>query len=116
MKEWHDAWSKQPTADGASGSNSRAPRHIVLYPQAALTSDAASLEIAQRHLNWWMNNRVYPIYLVWETGPAETLLDELAQRLAEKIPEGGIGFDMAEQFDRLVELTARRHYRWMWSN
>jgi hypothetical protein len=110
MEEWHNAWSKQHTADGAS----RVPRHIVLYPQAGLTSDVASLEAAARHLNWWMNNRVYPIYLDWQTGPAETLLDELAQRLAGKMPEGGIGFDMAEQFDRLVEMTARRHCRWMW--
>ena len=110
MEEWHNAWSKQHTGDGAS----RVPRHIVLYPQAGLTSDVASLEAAARHLNWWMNNRVYPIYLDWQTGPAETLLDELAQRLAGKMPEGGIGFDMAEQFDRLVEMTARRHCRWMW--
>ena len=114
MKEWHDAWSTQPSADGASGSKSRIPRQIVLYAQAALTSDTAALEVATRHLNWWMNNRVYPIYLVWQTGPAETLLDELGQRLAGKMPEGGIGFDMAEQFDRLVELTAHRHCRWMW--
>ena len=114
MEEWHDAWSKQRTADGTSSTNSKVSRHIVLYPQAELTSDVASLETAGRHLNWWMNNRVYPIYLVWQAGPAETLLDGLAQRLAGTIPEGGIGFDMAEQFDRLVEMTARRHCRWMW--
>ncbi len=114
MEEWHDGWSEQRSGDGAPDSNSRVRRHIALYPQAGLTSDTASLETAARQLNWWMNNRVYPIYLAWQTGPAETLLDELGQRLERRMPAGGIGFDLAEQFDRLVEMTARRHCRWMW--
>jgi len=114
MEEWHDAWSAEHAAQGTPVTNSKVQRHIVLYPQAELSSEAASLETAERHLNWWMNNRVYPIYLAWQTGPAETLLDELGKRLAPRIPEGGIGFDLAEQFDRLTEMTARRYCRWMW--
>jgi hypothetical protein len=114
MEEWHDEWSKQRFAKAASGSNSRVKRHIVLFPQGGLNSYDAGLETAQRHLNWWMNNRIYPIYLAWQAGPAESLLQELGEQVERKMPGGGIGFDLVEQFDRLVEMTARRHYRWMW--
>jgi hypothetical protein len=114
MKDWHDAWSQQRPADGAAAPATKVRRHVLLYAQGGLLPESASLESAERPLNWWLNNRVYPICLAWESGPAETLLDELGYRMSRSLPKGGIGFDLVEQFDRLVELTARRHRRWMW--
>lgn len=107
MGEWHEGWAKQPA--GAS-----AGRHVVLYVPSGIMPESATLETAQRQLNWWMNNRIYPIYLAWDGGPAQDLLHDLGDRMERRLPEGGIGFDLVEQFDRLVEMTARRHCRWLW--
>jgi pimeloyl-ACP methyl ester carboxylesterase len=113
MQEWQDGWS-EARRGGGDRPGSKVARHIVLYAQDGMRPKLASLEAADRPLNWWLNNRVYPIYLSWESGPAETLLKDLEQRMAHSLPPGGAGFDLVEQCDRLVELTARRHRRWMW--
>jgi len=105
MAEWHDAW-----AAGGPGTK----RDVVLFAHGGLVSEGSGLEIAQRHLNWWLNNRVFPVYFAWQSGPAETLVDQLADTLEGKLPFGGIGFDLVEQFDRLVEKLARSNFRWMW--
>jgi hypothetical protein len=84
----------------------------VLFAHGGLVSEADGLTIAQKHLNWWLNNRVYPIYFAWQSGPAETLIDELADRFGRQA--GAVGFSLVEQLDRLVEKVARSHFRWMW--
>ena len=57
--------------------------------------------------NWWLNNRVYPVTFAWQSGPVETLLDQLDDTVGDKLPFGGIGIDLVEQLDRLVERLAR---------
>ncbi|HEX3158634.1 MAG TPA: C1 family peptidase [Gemmatimonadaceae bacterium] len=105
MAEWHGAWLD-------AGATAR--RDIVLFAHGGLVSERAGLDVAQKHLNWWLNNHVYPVYFAWQSGPAETLLDQLSDVMRQKQPAGGIGFDLAEQFDRLVEKFARSSIRWMW--
>ena len=114
MQDWHDAWDRRPKGRRPKGVAADVRRHVVLYVQSGLRPEHESLEAAERPLNWWLNNRIYPIYLAWDSGPAEALLEELGHRMSRKLPRHGIGFDLVEQFDRLVELTARRHRRWMW--
>ena len=105
MAQWHDVWLDT----GLTGK-----RHVVLYAHGGLVSEASGLETAQKHLNWWFNNSVYPISFAWQSGPIETFLDQLVDTLRNKLPFGGLGFDLVEQFDRLVELAARSNFRWMW--
>jgi hypothetical protein len=105
MDEVHRDW----TAKGGGTT-----RHVVLYAHGGLVSETGGLETAEKHLNWWLNNRVYPISFAWQSGPAETLVDHLVDAVQSKLPFGGIGFDVAEQFDRLVEKLARTNFRWMW--
>ena len=89
-------------------------RRVVLYAHGGLTSEAEGLTLAQQHLNWWLNNRVYPLTFAWQSGPVETLVDQLTDVMDRRRPAGGLGFDLVEQFDRLVERFARSNVRWMW--
>ena len=105
MELWHDEWL-QPDPN--------LKRQVVLYAHGGLVSEATGLDTAQKHLNWWLNNRVYPISFAWQSGPAETLIDQLVDSLIGRLPFGGIGFDWVEQFDRRVELFARDKLIWAW--
>lgn len=106
MERWHDYWLREDAS---------LKRHIVLYAHGGMISERNGLMGAQRDLNWWLNNRIYPIYFAWQSGPAETLLDQLTDLAKNKLPFGGIGFDLMEQFDRWVEKLARSTLRWMWA-
>jgi hypothetical protein len=105
MEDWHDAWLRAGLAQ---------KRHIVLYAHGGLVSEADGLATAQKHLNWWFNNGIYPVSFAWQSGPTETFLDQLVDMIKGKLPAGGLGFDLMEQFDRFVELTARSNFRWVW--
>jgi hypothetical protein len=60
-----------------------------------------------------LNNRVYPLFFAWQSGPAETLMDQLADAARGRLPFG-LGFNFMEAADRAVELMARQTFRWMW--
>ncbi len=105
MERWHDFWlQRQPDLK----------RHVILYAHGGLTSEEMGLQTCQRHLNWWLNNHVYPIYFAWETDAASTVMDRLYDLVHGKLPFGGLGFDLIEQFDRLVENVVRGGLRWVW--
>ena len=89
-------------------------RHIVVWAHGGGVAEQSGLQIANRHLNWWLNNGVYPITVVWETGALETLSSALEDLVRGVLPAGGIGFDLAEQVDRLVEGRCREWLRWAW--
>lgn len=110
MREWHEHWRGLPVRDGESPP----PRRVVLYAHGGLNNEGTGLEIAQKQLNWWLNNGVYPVTFAWQSGPGETLLSALADSMTGRTPAGGLGFDLVEQFDRLVEKVARARVRWMW--
>ena len=101
MDELHEAWS--PT-----------PRRVVLYAHGGLNSERTGLDIAQRQLNWWLSNRIYPITFAWETGTTETLKDQLSDLVARKMPAGGFRLDLFEQVDRMIEKLAKRTLTWVW--
>jgi hypothetical protein len=104
MRTAHDRWRQQ----------NQTPR-IVLYAHGGLDGEDAGLGIAQSHLNWWLNNRVYPISFVWETGATETLLDQIQDLVRGKLPFGGLLDGVVEQFDRLVERAVQGSLRWAWA-
>lgn len=102
----HAAWGAR---DGTTA------RHIVLYAHGGLIDEFNGLSIAQRQLNWWLNNHVYPINFAWESGAIETIVDALDDVLHGRLPFGGLRFDFEEQWDRLVEGTARRLFAGLWA-
>jgi hypothetical protein len=105
MMAKHESW----TAGQASPH-----RDIVLWAHGGLIDETAGLGIAQRHLGWWLNSHVYPINFVWESGAIETIVDALVDVLHGRLPFGGLGFDFEEQWDRLVERTARQLFSGLW--
>jgi hypothetical protein len=104
MGRWHDHWRDRAGAT---------TRHVLLYAHGGLNKEATGLRNAQENLNWWLNNQIYPIFFAWESGVAETLLSQLADTVRGRLP-AGIGFDVMEHVDRLIEGVARRSVRWMW--
>jgi pimeloyl-ACP methyl ester carboxylesterase len=109
MDEQHRTWLTDDPASVAGGK-----RHVVLFAHGGLVSEDDGLETAQKQLQWWLNNRVYPISFAWQSGPVETLLYQLVDLTRGRLPAGGIGFDLVEQFDRLVEWIARNTLGWVW--
>jgi hypothetical protein len=106
MQRWHDQWLAK---DGAPRE-----RHVLLYAHGGLNAEDLGLRSAQRNVNWWLNNRIYPLFFAWQSGPAETLMNHLADAVKVRLPFG-LGFDFMEAADRAVELLARRNFRWMWN-
>lgn len=102
MAAYHQRWAA-----------AKGPRRIVLYAHGGVVSEDAGLKLADAQLNWWLNNRVYPLSFVWQSGPIETLLNYVADRVRSMIPFAA-GFDIAERVDRLVEGIAGAHLRFMW--
>ena len=90
------------------------PRRIVFYAHGGLNGESAGLDIAQRQLNWWLTNKVYPVTFVWQTG-----VDRDPERPAHRpvrlaAAKAGWSFNLYEQVDRMVEKTAKKRLRWVW--
>ena len=79
------------------------PLHIVLWAHGGLINEAAGLAIAQQQVRWWLDNRVYPIFFVWETG----FLDALQQIMSgtRGLPRAPDIWDVTT--DLAVEAAAR---------
>jgi hypothetical protein len=65
-----------------------APLRVVVWAHGGLIGEKAGLRIAQKHVEWWKKNGVYPLYFVWETGLFDALRAILEQ-VRRKIP--GLG-------------------------
>jgi hypothetical protein len=78
---------------------------VVFYAHGGLVSEANGLRGAHRHIGWWKENKVYPIYFVWETSFFETIGDLLRRAF------GGaraVTRDLADATsDPLIETAAR---------
>jgi hypothetical protein len=99
---------------GQLAANRTAKRHVLLYAHGGLTSEGGGLSFAQESLGWWLGNGIYPLFFAWQSGPAETLLDQLADLTLARRPFG-FELDFREHLDRMVEMVARRSIRGMWN-
>jgi hypothetical protein len=106
MERWHNFWLEKATPT--------IPRRIVLYAHGGMVTESNGLLSAEEHLNWWLNNQIYPIYFVWETGSRETLFSHIYDLAKNKLPFGIIGFDFMEQVDRWIEKRIAPLARWLW--
>jgi len=61
---------------------------VVIWAHGGLVGERDGLMIAQKHIEWWKRNGVYPLYFVWETGVFDALRSIL-ESVARKIP--GLG-------------------------
>jgi hypothetical protein len=54
---------------------------VVVWAHGGLIGERDGLRIAQKHIDWWRKNGIYPIYFVWETGLFDALRSILEQAL-----------------------------------
>jgi hypothetical protein len=106
MERWHDQWLSE---DGAPRE-----RHVLLYAHGGLNAEDKGLQSAQRNVNWWLNNRIYPVFFAWQSGLSETFMDQLADAVKVRLPFR-FGFDVMEAVDRSVELLARTSFTFIWN-
>jgi hypothetical protein len=79
---------------------------VMFFAHGGLVKESEGLKIAQKHVDWWKQNGIYPIYFIWETGAFETiwqLLNRSKQRTVRAISRDI--FDHTT--DPLIEDTVR---------
>lgn len=103
MQATHDEWQ-------ASGHE----RHVLLYAHGGLVSEQDGLETAHKQLDFWLNNHIYPISFVWETGPKDVIVDQIEDFFRSRIGVG-FSFDFFESIDRLMDKFARTKLSWAWA-
>jgi hypothetical protein len=86
----------------------------VIYIHGGLVAESSGLSQVREQHQWWMNNHVYPIFIVWESGPIETLLDQLGDTVGKQVPFGA-GLNFQEAIDRLIEKTASGALAFAWA-
>ena len=104
MDEFHARWAREGDTT----------RRVVLYAHGGVVDEALGLKIAQQQLGWWLNNHVYPLFFVWESGPLETAANWISDRVNSLWPFRAAGWDVWEGMDRLVEGLSRDNFWWMW--
>ena len=70
--------------------------------------------IAERQLNWWLGNHVYPMTFAWQSGPSETLLDQVTDLSHRACRAGGSAFDLSSRSTAWWSGSAKSRLRWIW--
>jgi hypothetical protein len=83
----------------ATAGGGRVP--VVVWAHGGLVDEASGLAIADRQVQWWLANGVYPIHIAWESG----IGDALRQIVASWVGSRGI---VEDALDRATEFAARR--------
>ena len=102
MESQHDAWVTPTDQD----------RRIVLYAHGGLVGEAGGIAIADRMIDWWKANHIYPVHIVWESDAVTTVFSFL-DHLRELLPFGGLLDGFWEAADRKLE-GAGRNVRSLW--
>ncbi|HEX5015525.1 MAG TPA: C1 family peptidase [Candidatus Limnocylindrales bacterium] len=85
-------------------------RRLVLYAHGGLVGEDGGVEIANRMVDWWRANHIYPIHVVWESDAVTTILSFL-EDVQKSLPFGGIRDGIYEAVDRLIEGAGRNIQR-----
>jgi Papain family cysteine protease len=94
--QWPQRWF---ATKGGSG-----PRRVVIYAHGGLNSEKEGLKRARLMAKPFLDNDCYPIFLVWKTGPLETLSNLLKDKTdIDKRPAGSWLSDKVS--DPLLERT-----------
>jgi hypothetical protein len=78
---------------------------LLFYAHGGLVSEKDGLRKAKRLTDWWMQNGVYPVFFVWETGLSETLSALLGGQRGLERDLAARG--LSDISDHLLERAAR---------
>jgi hypothetical protein len=96
MEAQHDAWATPANPD----------RRVVLYAHGGLVGEDGGIAVADRMIDWWRENKIYPVHLVWESDPITTVFSFLGHR-QRALPFGGLLDGFWEAADRALEGAGR---------
>jgi hypothetical protein len=88
-------------------------RRIVFYAHGGLVAEAGGVAIADRQIDWWKDNHIYPIHIVWESDAIRTIVSFL-DGVVEKLPFGGLLDGFWEAVDQKIE-TLGRNIQMLWA-
>lgn len=96
------------------------PLRLALYAHGGLNGEAEAIARARLLAPCFLANDIYPLFLVWRTGPGETIGQMAAdwwQGIAgtEAGRAGGFADQLREAGDRALEAVARRLGRGLWT-
>jgi len=94
----HDDWVANETDQ---------TRHVVLYAHGGLVGEEAGISTADRMIDWWRTNGIYPVHIVWESDALTTIFGFVEHKLREVLPFGAPFDGIIEQVDRKLEGVGR---------
>ncbi len=102
-----DAIFEEHLPKALAGARERGEKlRLLFWAHGDLVKETDGLRIAHNHIGWWIANKVYPIYFIWQTGAFETigqLLARAQQGAARALPRDI--FDHTT--DLIIEETTR---------
>ncbi|WP_436716991.1 caspase family protein [Roseiconus lacunae] len=86
------------------------PHRVVLYAHGGLTSEGWGLHTAAHQYRWWLENGVYPVFFVWETGLLETIWQLISggERYLPQMQRAARAGWFDNLKDQAIEAVARR--------
>jgi hypothetical protein len=92
---------------------------LVFFAHGGLNDEAEGLRNALNHIPFYLDNKCYPIFFVWETGPKETLVDIL-KGIIGLAPSRGFGEALLDRINDFSDAALEGAFRGggfsMWAN
>lgn len=88
------------------------PLRLMFHAHGGLVAEGTALQYAADHLDWWKGLRVFPFFLIWESGLLETLFQ--SRRQLQTTARGPLDW-LFDRTDELLELAAGPAGRRIWS-
>ncbi|MGQ7845254.1 caspase family protein [Granulosicoccus sp. 3-233] len=99
-----EAWVRKQLSDG---DESTVPR-VMLYAHGGINSEEDSLLFAYEYHQWWLQQGVYPIFFVWETGVLETVMQLLEEYAGRGGAERGFVEDLQSGLSRVRDAAVEK--------
>ncbi len=91
----------------AAAKQNKDKLRLLFYAHGGLVKEASGLAQAYEQIPWWLDNKVYPIYFIWETGFGEILGQLLSGAQQRALP--GVSRDVFDfTTDPIIEAAVRR--------
>jgi len=97
MEAQHDLWASE---------TGKPDRRLVLYAHGGLVGEDGGISIADRMIDFWRANHIYPVHIVWESDALTTIFSSL-DHVKELLPFGGLLDGFWEALDARLEGIGR---------
>lgn len=102
MEKEQTEWVK---AEKAADPTATPKRRVVLYAHGGLVGESGGIAVADRMIDWWRANHIYPIHIVWESDALTTIMAFFHRDAS--LRAGGVVEFAQEAVDRTIETLGR---------